>query len=297
MTKLPAFIIFALLLGSVTIPLDQDRMELETRLRLESGDAAHYCISSLGYDFGLKIEAWDGDYSGAYDGQGSFDPGFTNTITISKANGYSFDWESSPNAINAVVVQGGLQDNIFYYIPDRQAGTRLYPNFVDKTSQDQHISQIYFCWRETGEDGEDECYQEETAWAANGDTQGDLLYTTKRNPATYVAYAGEVKTVNVYAGQAQPAGVATFSAPVHGEVRINIKLHQGYIFYYDLDDQLEDDNLAVQVYEDAPSGSPDPGLFEWKKMIPVGRTTGSIIVPADNFYGVHIDLARKVTCQ
>jgi hypothetical protein len=81
-------------------------------------------------------------------------------------------------------------------------------------------------------------------------------------------------------------------------VTITIALTNTFIFYYNLNDDLEDNNLKVQDYDKAPPNkNPKIGKFEWKTMIPVGETTGSISVPANNYYGVHLDLAYEVPCE
>ncbi len=49
-------------------------------------------------------------------------------------------------------------------------------------------------------------------------------------------------------------------------------------------------NVKIQDYASAPSGNPAPGQFAHK-----GYATGSsfsMIVPANNFYGVHVNVER-----
>jgi hypothetical protein len=66
----------------------------------------------------------------------------------------------------------------------------------------------------------------------------------------------------------------------------------------DLNDDQEDDNLKVQDYnETPPARNPKIGRFDWKTFIPVGSTTGSITVPANNYYGVHLGVAYEVPCE
>lgn len=295
MKKLTVVLIIAMMLAGATAAWAAS-VEPELRENLQIGDAAHYCVSTLGYDFGIKIEAWgggkdkSGTYKGAYDGQGKSDPDFDNTITLMNTSRLSFDWKSDPYAIGAVVVQGGPRDNIFFYDPAVNSDKDLYPDTVEFTRKDQQISHISFCWNKTDGNGDEECYQEETAWAA-GVEYGP-------NWAMYVPYADEETTVDVFAGQNLLAGTATFSDPVDGMVTITINLNEGFIFYYDVFDIEEDDNLKVQDYEVAPIGvNPAPGMFEWKTFIPVGSDTGSIDVPANNYYGVHLDLAYLVDCE
>ncbi|MFH1716887.1 MAG: Ig-like domain-containing protein [Planctomycetota bacterium] len=123
----------------------------------------------------------------------------------------------------------------------------------------------------------EECaWEDETAWA-----DGER-YVAQGNWATYTPYAGEELDVTLYAGQTMDAGTVHFSAPVDNVVTITITLNAGWRFA----DVAE--NVKIQDYMDAPSGNPSPGLFDWK-----GYATGSsfsIDVPANNFYGVHVDV-------
>jgi hypothetical protein len=298
MKKLTVFLILALLLVGVSAAWAAS-VEPEARTNINYGDAAHYCVTTLGYDWGLKIEAWggpggerdmNGTYSGAYDSKGKLHEDFENVITLSKATRYTFDWESDPYAIDAVVVQGGWMDNIFFYDPAVKSDTELYP-YDSGTKKKETISHISFCWNKTDDNGDDECYQDETAWAVG------LPYVEQGNWAMYVPYYGKELTVALLAGKYMDAGTVTFSAPVEGMVTITINLDNDFIFYYDVLDTEEDDNLKVQDYEVDPSENPAPGLFAWKKLIPFGSTTGSITVPQNNYYGVHLDLAQLVPCE
>ena len=114
----------------------------------------------------------------------------------------------------------------------------------------------------------------ETGWAAG------TRYTPKGNWATYAPYvAGSV--VKLYAGQTMEAGSVAFS-PAAGGVTITITLNPGWYF-----DKVSD-NVKIQNYTTAPSGNPSPGRFASK-----GSATNapfSMTVPANNFYGVHVDL-------
>lgn len=131
----------------------------------------------------------------------------------------------------------------------------------------------------------------ETAWAANEDEPGFLRYTPRGNWATYVdfqdfvdggTYEGTSKTVNFYAAQTLLVGTVTLSAvgaDAPGMVTITIALDPG--FGYELGS-----SILVQDYENAPSGNPAPGGFDHH--FAPGQT---IMVPANNFYGVHAVIA------
>jgi hypothetical protein len=156
-----------------------------------------------------------------------------------------------------------------------------------------NISHASFCW-----DLQDQglCYQDETAWAVGAD------YNDKGgNWAMYVGYDGTEKTVDIRAdggdGVGMVAGTVTFSEAVDGEVTITIELADGWIFYYDLNDDEEDNNIKVQDYANAPKGNPKVGKFDWKAMALVGSTSYTITVDQNNYYGVHLDLAYEVPCE
>jgi hypothetical protein len=133
-----------------------------------------------------------------------------------------------------------------------------------------------------------QCYivQGETAWAANGNVPLQLRYTPRGNWATYVAYAE--KTTTLFAGQTIPVGTVSFSAVVDGNVTITVTLYDGWVF----EDVSE--NLMVQGYSTAPSGNPAPGLFANKKYCDPDSATCEIVVPAANFYGVHVNVGQLV---
>jgi hypothetical protein len=89
-------------------------------------------------------------------------------------------------------------------------------------------------------------------------------------------------TVTLYAGQTMDAGTVHFSAAVDGEVTITINLTGDWEF------APVSENVKIQDYTFAPSGNPAPGRFAHK-----GTASGtffSIVVPENNFYGVHADV-------
>jgi hypothetical protein len=131
-------------------------------------------------------------------------------------------------------------------------------------------------------------FQGETAWAANEDTALELRYnpTDRRNWATYVEYAE--KTTTLFAGRTIDVGSVTFSAVVDGEVTITVELTTPWEF----EDVLE--NLKVQDYAAAPSGNPSPGSFDHKQNCDASESLCSIVVPANNYYGVHVEVGQWV---
>ena len=126
----------------------------------------------------------------------------------------------------------------------------------------------------------DECelWADETAWA-----DGDR-YENPGNWATYTEYAADT-TVTLYAGQTYEAGTVNF-APDNGDVAITITLNSGFRFA----DVPE--NVKVENYASAPSGNPSPGGFSDKDYADPEDNTFEIIVPLNNFYGVHVDVER-----
>jgi len=238
-------------------------------------------------DFHYKFDDWDNSY---YNGQ--YDVDGPTTITISNNSFTSFDWSTIVNGVPTglvycVIVKAGNAANVFCYPEGATEDTNLYGP-VNASGEPANVSHATFCYNDPGM-----CYEEETAWAEGA------RYVKKGNWAMYVEYEGVEKTVNLIADYSNwvVAGDVTFSAPVDGFVTITVNLTGGAIFYYDLNDPLYDDNLKVQDYDKAPTKTPSPGLFEWKTRIEPGSTTGSITVPVNNFYGVHIDLALLVPCE
>ena len=129
-------------------------------------------------------------------------------------------------------------------------------------------------------------FKGETAWAANGDEPGELRYTRRGNWATYVEYSE--KTTILFAGQTKQVGTVSFSAVDDGKITITVKLDAGWSF------RDVKENLKVQDYTRAPSGNPAPGRFKWKENVDKDARSGTIVVPANKFYGVHVEVGRWV---
>jgi hypothetical protein len=109
-------------------------------------------------------------------------------------------------------------------------------------------------------------------------------YTTKGNWATYTPYERIAKTVNLYAGQTMLAGKVIFSEPsADDKVTITITLKPGWFF------NNISDNVKIQDYATTPpSRNPSPGQFARKRC--AYGCSFSMKVPANRFYGVHVDL-------
>lgn len=278
--RLAILLVAALLMSLLALPAMATTVT-PVLLRLTVGDAAsEVAQAGCDADFAYKVNnpAENGTYPTA---EG-------NTITITNSDGYYFDWESDWPVTCVLVKAGSNYYNAFFYPGGAYSDTGLYAPINPANGKLFQISHVSFGYNEPNL-----CYEEETAWAAGE------RYVKKGNWAMYVPYSGVEKTVNLIADGGDPAtakviGTATFSAPVNGFVTIDINLTNGAIFYYDLNDPLYDDNLKVMDYAKAPAKTPSPGLFAWKTRVDVGATSGSITVPVNNFYGVHLDVAVPV---
>lgn len=166
--------------------------------------------------------------------------------------------------VNDVVAVGLLPDNIFPGTPEsRQMVIIELPKDPDLV------------------------FKGETAWAANGDEPGELRYNTRGNWATYVEY--EAKTSTLFAGQTIDVGTVKFSEVADGLVTITVTLGGDWEF------KNVEEFIKVQDYEYVPSGNPAPGLFEHKLTdLPGDTKEASITVPANNYYGVHVEVGRWV---
>jgi hypothetical protein len=218
----------------------------------------------------------------------------TVTLWIYTEDGEQFvAFEVTNGRAGLVYVKGGSGGKLYDYRPDGITEDEdLHAPINPSNGKYYGVSHVSFCL--CYEPQEEICYQGETAWAFGP------RYVARGNWATYVPYAGAAQTVNLYAGQTLLAGTASFSASVGGFVDITIELANGFIFWgEDLDEDgwPDSDNVKVQDYATAPSGNPAPGLFAWKESALIGATTHAITVPANNFYGVHLNVAYPVPCE
>ena len=223
---------------------------------------------------------------------------FDANIVISNSTDVSFDW-SSEYKVCAVIVKASTKALVYEYpdgiCSDTELVSPLKPDGVTR----YQISHITFCLSDVPcDDSSIHCYEDETAWAKG------TRYTNRGNWAMYVTYdedgddtETEEKTVNLMAGKNKVAGTVTFSEATGGEVDITISLDEGWVFYYDLNDDDEDHNVKVQDYDEAPSGNPAPGQFDHKETADIASSTYTITVPYNIFYGVHIDVAKEVDCD
>lgn len=249
-------------------------------LRLTVGDAASEIAQtgcSAGFAFKIDNSAENGTYP----------TGDGNTITITSSDGYTFDWQSNWPVTCVLVKAGSNYYNAYFYPEGSYGDTGLCAAINPANGKPFGISHVTYGYNEPNM-----CYREETAWAKG------LRYVTKGNWAMYTAYNGEEKTVDLIAGGGNSAGTVVGTATLEpagaGYVKITIALTGGAIFYYDVDDPNLDDNVKIQGYAIAPSGNPAPGRFAIKAAVPANTTTYSVTVPANNFYGIHLDVAIPV---
>jgi hypothetical protein len=220
-----------------------------------------------------------------------------NTITVT-TDGTFVDW-SSTKPVGAAIIKGGPNANTYVYVPQVNLDTRLASpptpaarNRPPNTNPAGLSNIGGFCWNPTDTQ---KCFDDETAWAAG------TRYTARGNWATYTAYAGMEKTVTLFAGQTINVGTVKFTPLLNGFVRITVTLTAPWAFEVNFEQDADgnattvrDNNVKVQDYATAPSGNPAPGLFMWKG---VGTGTSfSIQVPNNNFYGVHVDVAKEKPC-
>ena len=229
------------------------------------------CAALGEFMYAFKIDGWDeGDMNGDY--LAEFIDGHSNLIEILNSDGLEFDF-SATNSIGGLYVKGGSGGYGWVFDPQIYEGTGFYaPN--NQGGQQAEVSHVTFCWNYVP----DECeWYGETAWSAGN------RYVNKGNWATYTPYVAD-EIVTLFAGRTLEAGTVHFSAQVDGYITITITLNAGWRF---LD---EEENVAVQDYEFAPSGNPAPGLFAHKGDADQSLAVFTIEVPLNNFYGVHVNV-------
>ena len=211
-------------------------------------------------------------------------PDIVRVIQFTLVNSYTVSWSiASPYKVCAVIVKGGNAARVYYYSGGATSGSGLTPpiNQKNKNQKPYDVSHVTFLFYKG--DQPTECWEDETAWAAG------LPYGTQGNWATYTPYVSD-STVILYAGQDMNAGTVHFSAVSGGTVTITITLASGWRF------APVPENVKIQDYASAPSGNPIPGQFMWKGTADSGSNTFSIVVPANNYYGVHVDVQHRVPC-
>lgn len=176
-----------------------------------------------------------------------------------------------------VYVKGGPGGNLYDYGDGVESDSGLATPTNFRNNKLYGVSHVSFCLVYVPKVCD---YVNETAWADG------LRYQNPGNWATFTPYIGDELSVTLWAGQFYNAGTVYFSEPCNfdGMVTITIVLGDGFSFGEDGDEQVK-----VQDYANAPSGNPAPGQFNWKKAEIIDNTA-IIVVPDNNFYGVHVDV-------
>ncbi len=123
------------------------------------------------------------------------------------------------------------------------------------------------------------CESTDTSWGA-----GEAF--DPNNNARYTAYNGEENTVDLVSSNERVAGTVTYSPYGMDQVKIEIKFNEGWRF------GEVDNPVRIQGYEYAPEGVPAINEFS--------TYTGDdmiVYVPLYNFYAVHVEVLREITCQ
>jgi uncharacterized repeat protein (TIGR01451 family) len=98
--------------------------------------------TSLGYTYGYKLSP-EPPPTGLY----TF-PNSTETVDIVNHNGIKLDWSASID-IDAVIMKGGPNANVYRYLPAVRLDTDLTPPFNVKSGKNYEISHVQFCFGTT----------------------------------------------------------------------------------------------------------------------------------------------------
>lgn len=222
----------------------------------------------------------------------SGNPGCPQDIQVTVTDGTYVSFTAVPHGIGAALIKGSSNTNVYVYSPQviSDSGLAAPPNPNGSPAGLSNIGG--FCWNPSTDPGPGTCYEDETAWSA-----GDR-YRRRGNWATYTEYEEDL-VVTLWAGQHHDAGDVMFSAANGNTITISILLNTGWRFALSPVGEengmpIFDNNVKIQDYNNAPGGNPAPGQFEWKSMHE--GDFAEVVVPLNNFYGVHIDVEREVDC-
>ena len=204
------------------------------------------------------------------------------TVTATDGKYVSFTYDNPGYCVGAVIVKGGPGSNSYIYPDGVTSDCGLVSPNVPSGPAD--LSNLTFCIIAC-DNGEEECWDEETAWAAGS------RYVTRGNWATYTPYVPNSSVV-LYAGQTKNAGTVYFSGEVDGMVTITITLNEGWRLEQDMYGEPVEEAVKIQGYMNTPpAANPAPGLFTTYK----GKDL-VVTVPYFNFYGVHVNVERQIPC-
>ena len=275
--------------GEKNVILNSDSPSVTPKLYDEwsSGSASQECNQAnafCGFSWKINSNPRNRKYLTNTDEYENIPSGLPSTVTITNGNGKSFDW-TSDFKVCAVIVYGGPTTNVYEY-PQGACGDNHLTAPVNPVSGKNYIiNNVTFCFTSTPCSATHECLQEEIAW-----TDGNL-YTSRGDWATFTPYPGHCQYVDIYADETILAGAVSFRDNEDGTVEINFQLDHGFVF------NIVDENIKVQDYDLTPSRKPTPNLFEHKATTPYKATTYTIIVPRNEFYGIHLNLANETPCD
>jgi hypothetical protein len=223
------------------------------------------------------------------------DPECNNVIDVTVTDETYVSFNATPDGIGAAIIKGGPDANAYVYEPQSESDSGL-ASPINNSGNPAELSNIGgFCWNPVpdGDGDGPSCYSGETAWAAGA------RYVAKGNWATFTKYT--TSSVMLYAGQTMNSGTVTFSAPVDNVVTITVTLNDGWRFalnpvdYNENNEPIYDNNIKVQDYASTPpKKNPAPGLFSWKTF--ADGQVGTIEVPSNTLYGIHVDVEQEVAC-
>jgi hypothetical protein len=221
------------------------------------GSADYYLCSSKRVDSNFEGDV----YGPVIDNENAFGKCSDNKISVT-TDGTLVAFSAQPDGIGAAIVKGGNDANVYVYNPQAlsDSGLASPPN---ASGEPAGLSNLTFCWNPIDQGG-NECFADETAWAAGA------RYVTRGNWATYTQYP--TGPVTLWAGQTMNAGSVSFSTAVDNVVTIKVTLNEGWRFALQPVGEnpdmspIYDNNLKGQDYSVKPSGNPAPGLFLWKKV-------------------------------
>lgn len=161
--------------------------------------------TDLGYDFGYKPQP-EPPPSGTYDF-----PDFINTVTIT-SDGTYFDWVSTLG-IDAVIVKGGPNANVYTYDPPAEAfsDTGLFSPINPNNNQPYTISHIEFCYD----------YEVDVSKTADTTFTRTFDWTIEKTvtPANWALFTGDSGT-SQYAVTVTKTGYTDSAWAVSGTIRV-----------------------------------------------------------------------------
>lgn len=285
-------------------------------------EAATYFKVEDGFEFTSPDPEGQGgnEYLGDNQFKESFPEGFTVTVTDNKFVSWSFEpiiVEGKRYCLKdlVVLVKGGRGANAYYYGEGQTSDSGL-ESPVNQGGNVPNLSNLKLCYNLELCEDEEKCWDDETAWARgyrftkrgnwamyfDGPTQAAIDATPEGDIIPLPKIGGGTSlTKTLLAGQNLQAGtfklVKTADPSIFKAVIIINQFQpiNGIIWRFSPD---QTENVKVQDYVSTPPAkNPAPGLFAHKFSAPnKGEDRIDFLLPRNNFYAVHVDLERQVTC-